>query len=159
MNNFLWIIIIMILIFYIYNYIKTDENISRKYINKIYEKSKEIHISEKFKTKLNKKKLVKKLNKISEGFDNIEYKYILKLYYADWCPHCVDFKPIWESLKKKYNTLQFISIDCTNFNPNLPYVNGFPTIAIFNKNNEYIKSYEEERSYIKFDNYLKSILI
>jgi thiol-disulfide isomerase/thioredoxin len=158
MKNIILIFAIILVIYYIYNYYNNDNDSLRKTINKKYDESKKIHTSEQFENKINKNKLVKKLNKISEEFNKIEYKHTIKLFFADWCPHCVDFKPIWNSLKNKYNTIKFIEIDCSENNPNLPYVQGFPTIAIFDKNNNYIESYEDERTFNMFEKYIKSIL-
>jgi thiol-disulfide isomerase/thioredoxin len=174
-DNILWILILVIIIIIIYFIFSSDCNdnndnnnddadIIRKKINKKYSKSKKIYISPEIKNKPIKSminKLTKKLNKISEGFDNNKrYKYIIKLFYADWCPHCVDFKPIWSSLKKKYsNDIKFIDVDCTNNNPNLPFINGFPTIALFNSNDKYIESYQNDRSMETFESYIKNKIL
>jgi thiol-disulfide isomerase/thioredoxin len=170
MNKILWIIIIIIIIIIIYYIFNSDNNdndtdIIRKKINKKYLKSKKIYISptiiknEPIKFMTNK--LTKKLNKISEGFDNNKkYKYLIKLFYADWCPHCIDFKPIWHSLHNKYsNDIKFIDVDCTRNNPNLSFIKGFPTIALFDLNDKYIESYENDRSIESFESYIKNKIL
>ena len=177
MNNFFFtnkkllililIIIILIIIYYICNSNneENDTDIIRTKINKRYLKSKKIYISPEnindkpIKSMTNK--LTKKINKILEGFDNRKgYKYLIKLFYADWCPHCVDFKPIWFNLKNKYsNDIKFIDIDCTNDNPNLSFIKGFPTIALFDSNDKYIESYENDRSIDSFESYIKNKIL
>ena len=173
-NKILWILILLILVIIFFvcnsndNKLVIDKfnntNIIRKKINKKYSKSKQIYESPKINNnkpiKKMTNKLTKKLNKISEGFTNIEYKYIIRLFYADWCPHCVDFKPIWINIKNKYsNNIKFIEVDCTNNNPNLTYVTGFPTIALFSLDDKYIESYENDRSIIMFESYIKNKIV
>ena len=52
------------------------------------------------------------------------------------------------------NKFEFVDVNCTTNNPNLPYVEGYPTISLFNINNEYLNNYEENRSYEHMDTYL-----
>ncbi len=151
--------------------------VQRKKINNKHYQSKKIHVSssnplESAKSiKLMTQKLTQKLNmtnnkKISNlsqlknvpiNYSNPN-KYIIKLYSADWCPHCVDFKPIWNQLKSKYNHIKFVDVDCTNEQPNLSFVNGYPTIAIFDSSDVYIENYQNERSFDQFNSYLKALL-
>lgn len=42
-------------------------------------------------------------------------------FYADWCPHCKQAKPVWEAFKTNYNgkeingyKLNVVSVDCSN---------------------------------------------
>ncbi len=158
----LWFSIILVILTGIYllsTYNKSDiretSKVIRKKTDRDTRKTKSIYISPKAKSiEINsmKKKLKKKLNKIK-----IDNKYQIKLFYADWCPHCVEFKPIWFSLKKKYNNIDFIEVDCTNANPDLDYVNGFPTIALFNLD-KHIENYENERTLNGFENYIKNLI-
>lgn len=169
-DNILWIliIIILIIIYFIFNSDNDNDNdtdIIRKKINKKYLISKKIYISPKIikdkPIKSMTNKLTKKLNKISEGFNNQqEYKYLIKLFYADWCPHCMDFKLIWSNLKNKYsNDIKFIDVDCTHNNPNLSFIKGFPTIALFDLTDRYIESYENDRSIDSFESYIKNKIL
>lgn len=169
-NKILWCLIFVVsLIIYIIINCDNNEiintNIIRQKINKKYPISKKIYISPKIinnepTTKMTNK-LTQKLNKISEGFNNeIKQKYIIKLFYANWCNHCMEFKPIWLNLKNKYsNYLHFIEVDCTNSNPNLSYVVGFPTIGLFDLNDKYIESYENDRSINLFESYIKNKIL
>jgi len=69
---------------------------------------------------------------------------IVALFYADWCPHCVTFKPIFQQAKAKMEnkpcksstlqgkTLRFEKVDSEAY-PALAKqyaVNGFPTVKL-----------------------------
>jgi len=109
-----------------------------------------ISMKKKLTKKLDKSKSMKKKSKKS----NIQ----IKLFFAEWCGHCKTFKPIWNNIKLKYgNKITFIDVDCTNNSPNLPYVQGFPTIAIYDNNN-YIENYENNRTFKDFEEYINNLL-
>ena len=159
--------------FYIRTNSKETSNIIRKIKNKKYAESKKIHESPYNKsqsiaslTKQLKKKLTKtnyvdknpELKIVSETKPNFKPKYILKLFYADWCPHCIDFKPIWNKIKNQHTNIDFINVDCTNNSPQVPYVKGFPTIALLDSNERFIETYENDRSYEDFNSYIKNLL-
>lgn len=65
------------------------------------------------------------------------------LFYANWCPHCKEAKPIWENFKSEYEKKQingykltFHDIDCSTDTPESSSlmdkfsVEGFPTIIL-----------------------------
>ena len=66
------------------------------------------------------------------------------MYYADWCPHCRNAKPIWEDEKAKYaDTLVnnykvvFVNVDCSDdADPHTQAliqeynIKGFPTLKM-----------------------------
>jgi thiol-disulfide isomerase/thioredoxin len=69
---------------------------------------------------------------------------VVALFYADWCPHCVTFKPIFQQAKAKMEnkpcksstlqgkTLRFEKVDSEAY-PALSKeygVNGFPTVKL-----------------------------
>ena len=160
---------------------RETSNIIRKIKNKKYAESKKIHESPYNKsqsiaslTKQLKKKLTKtnyvdknpELKVISESVSKPQIiskpkpkpKYILKLFYADWCPHCVDFKPIWNKIKNQHTNIDFVNVDCTNNSPQVPYVKGFPTIALLDSNERFIETYENDRSYEDFNSYVENLL-
>jgi len=172
MKKILWILIIFVIIFIIYYIINSSDDVDsiREKVNKKYTKSKKLYISpqniikdtpiEHLTDKLTDK-LNKKLQKISEKFDNKPtYKYKIKLFFAEWCPHCVDFKPSWYFLKNKYsNQIQFVEMDCTNTNPNLTYITGYPTIILSDINDNYIETYNKDRTVNDLESYIKTKLL
>jgi len=159
MNNFylILIIIILIIIYYLYTCNQQDTcNIQNK-INKRY-----VYTSPKINKEQSDKsmssKLKKKLKKISKKFYN--KKYIIKFFYTDWCSHCTNFKPYWFKIKNKYsNSLDFIEVDCTDNNPNLSFITGYPTIALYDINGDYIESYKNNRTIKLFESYIKNKII
>jgi len=140
--------------------IETSVIIRRK-LNNRHNKIKQIHRSPKNKSphisiKSLKNKLQKKISKTTTISKTTKPKINIKLYFADWCPHCVDFKPIWNKLKLTHGNLyNFEDIDCTNYNPNLPFVTGLPTISVFDSNNNHIENYELDRTFNAVESYLK----
>jgi thiol-disulfide isomerase/thioredoxin len=147
---------------------KSHENqrmpIQRKKCNKKYKYSKKIHESPTLTqpeiTNLTKK-LTHKINKtVSQSttvLDTIPEKSLtLKLFYADWCGHCSEFKPIWFKLKSKYPDIHFIEVDCTNNQPSYQWLTGYPTIAIF-ENNNFIQIYKNNRSYDALRNFINEL--
>jgi thiol-disulfide isomerase/thioredoxin len=162
---------------------------SRKKINKRHSKSKRIHVSPKIhnnsqlesirsmnkllKNRLNKTKLnvvdtvsnPTKLNVVDTVSNptnissKVSPKFIVRLFFADWCPHCVDFKPIWNKIKSKYgDSILFEDVDCTSDNPDLEYVQGLPTIALYDKSNNYMKNYENNGDPDKFNRFIQTLL-
>ena len=145
--------------FYYYFYCNdNDDELDRPKIHKKHLISKKIYESPIYEQPPLTEKLQIKLNKITENFDN--NKYIIKLFYADWCGHCVNFKSIWFALKNKYsNKVTFIEVNCTEKNPELDYVTGFPTIAIFDSNNKYLQTYNDDRTFDSFESYINNNII
>jgi thiol-disulfide isomerase/thioredoxin len=151
------IIVVILLMFYYYFYC-TDDDLNRPKIYKKHIISKKVYISPIYDYPPLTQKLQNKLNKITENFDN--NKFIIKLFYADWCTHCVSFKPVWIELKNKYSDrLTFIDVDCTESNPNLEYIKGFPTIAIFDSSNKYLNTYNDDRTKDSLESYINNNLI
>ena len=101
-------------------------------------------------------------NKYIEGFEtspsNFDTEFVsgkkLVLFYADWCGHCKDFKPVWDEVANTSNTgseKKLISVnvggDSTeesklkrDYN-----VEGFPTIILIDKTNNSKEVYEGGR--------------
>ena len=80
---------------------------------------------------------------------------VVALFYADWCPHCVAFKPDFMKAKKDLNgktsndkKLRLELVDCVA-NTTIASennVSGFPTVKIFTDDNNSTE-YEGARSY------------
>ena len=70
----------------------------------------------------------------------------LTFYYADWCPHCTNFKPVFRQLESHINThhsdnIKVKWVDCTDSNSQSALmarergINGFPTMTLGNHPN------------------------
>ena len=80
---------------------------------------------------------------------------VIALFYADWCPHCVSFKPDYKKAMTKLNgkshkgkNMRFEMVDCDKHkNLSKKYdVNGFPTVKILNGDGS-TAEYKGERTY------------
>lgn len=75
-----------------------------------------------------------------EGFEGDEItpkngETVIALFAADWCPHCVNYKPTWKKIQeearaKKETRVRFVTVDCTESNPykNKFDIKGYPTV-------------------------------
>lgn len=67
-------------------------------------------------------------NMTGGGNDKIE----VMLFKAEWCGHCIKFKPVWEQLKNEYNNkFQFTMYDGDENKDKIKEYNikGFPSIV------------------------------
>lgn len=78
--------------------------------------------------------------------------YRIKLFYADWCPHCVEFKPDWKKFKEyinnnttlkdnENNTVKIITEEYDDKSENQmeitkENITGFPTLIMYKNNNK-----------------------
>jgi thiol-disulfide isomerase/thioredoxin len=82
-------------------------------------------------------------NNEGEGFSNSSSTAELMFFFADWCPHCKEAKPIWNDLKAEYETklvngtkIVFTEIDCSEETPevenlmNKYNIEGYPTVKL-----------------------------
>ena len=72
---------------------------------------------------------------IANGSNNSDgQKGKIILFFADWCGHCQQFKPIWEKLKRKMGKdVTFVQVNDENvFEINIYGVQGYPTIIAEN---------------------------
>lgn len=63
------------------------------------------------------------------------------LFYASWCPHCVAFKDVWESLYRINGCIKLYAFNCAEYDEyyasqrkRSEAVAGFPTIAFYHQN-------------------------
>ncbi len=89
----------------------------------------------KYKAKYLKLKSQEKLGKfnMTGGAANKLDKPTLYLFKAEWCPHCVAFKPTWKDLEKKMESkVDFVMFDSeANANEISKYkIEGFPTLIL-----------------------------
>ena len=102
----------------------------------------------KYKSKyLNLKEIIYKNTNYNQiGGGNKKEIYLFK---AEWCPHCIGFKPTWKKLEKEYNTkYNFITYDSEKDKESIKKwdIKGFPTIIkkIGNSMEEYVGPRDEE---------------
>ena len=64
----------------------------------------------------------------------------LVLFYADWCGHCKNIKPVWDSASKKISNenVKMVKVNCGEDNSKHTQIvekyniQGFPTIKLLN---------------------------
>lgn len=89
---------------------------------------------------------------------------VVGLFWTDWCPHCVSFKPIFEKVaaahsetttKTSGKKLRFEKVDCVALAPLAKKygVQGYPTIKIIRGEND-MDEYEGSRDEHEFTKYL-----
>lgn len=83
---------------------------------------------------------------------------VLALFYADWCPHCVRFKPEWDSMTQSLNNsktghgkrVRMMNVDCEKNKAlaNKYGIDGYPTIKVITMDGgkESVEDYSGERS-------------
>jgi len=133
---------------------------SRKKMNKKYAHSKKIHTTPKSVTRSIQSITNDLKTKLTETMKNKpKRKFTIKLFYADWCGHCKNFKPIWNELKNKYsNNITFIEIDCSTESPQIEYVKGYPTVSVYKNYNEYVGNYKGMKDKISFEAFIKKLI-
>jgi thiol-disulfide isomerase/thioredoxin len=96
---------------------------------------------------------------------------VLGLFYADWCPHCVRFKPEWEAMKSNINNsktrsgkkVRMVNVNCeTNKAMATKYgIDGYPTIKVITLDSkskkEIVDDYDGQRTEDALKQFLKSL--
>lgn len=87
--------------------------------------------------------VVKPEHKLYNQFNSLlKQGNVIVLYYANWCPHCINMKPAWNNFKSrcksddKYKHLNIAEVESEHID-NTNGVNepqGFPTIKFYKKN-------------------------
>lgn len=90
----------------------------------------------------------------------------LALFYAEWCPHCVQFKPLYEgeirthieNLDLPDRKVRVVSVDAEKEEElaNLYELSGFPTLYIINSSGE-ATEYQGERTADGIEAFIKSL--
>lgn len=86
--------------------------------------------------------LFKNINSLKKGnilVNKTKNSNILVLYYANWCGHCISFKPIWETIHKHINSRNICDVaeieseELKYVKPLRTHYNGFPTLVLYKK--------------------------
>lgn len=91
---------------------------------------------------------------------------VMGLFYADWCPHCQNFKPEWKKVQDELNgkvmenglTPKLVSVDC-EANPDLAKkyeINGYPTIKVIKPDGS-VEEFTDDRSLSGIKSYLHNL--
>jgi thiol-disulfide isomerase/thioredoxin len=91
-----------------------------------------------------------------EGGKNLEdTDKTLYLFKAEWCGHCVNFKPVWNELQKT-EKINFVTYDADTHKDEIKNfkIEGFPTL-ILKKGNEAIE-YSGGRDVNSLKDFIKS---
>jgi thiol-disulfide isomerase/thioredoxin len=89
--------------------------------------------------------------------------YHFRMYYADWCPHCVSAKPEFNKLGKsqtingKVVQMQMVNAE-TEPEKVLEKVTGYPTIRLYDSKNALVDEYGGVRAFDGFMGYLETKL-
>ena len=89
------------------------------------------------------------------------------LFYAEWCPHCTRFEPVWDKLSTKLNgkqingkTVNIKKVDCAKQGNNESCsdngVSSYPTVKCFTKNGA--EEYKGEREYDALKSFLEGVV-
>jgi thiol-disulfide isomerase/thioredoxin len=89
--------------------------------------------------------------------------YYFRMYYADWCPHCVSAKPefakLGESATVNGKRVKFEMINPeTEPNRVVEKVNGYPTIRLYDAKNTLMDEYGGVRAHDDFMGFLEKKL-
>lgn len=76
------------------------------------------------------------------------------LVHWNRCPYCIKFMPLWNELKEKYNNkIQFFELEKSEYDKIKEkieflnnYVSGYPSIILYNSDNQNYEKFEEERN-------------
>lgn len=91
---------------------------------------------------------------LSENPKYSEYEKLIILHSADYCPYCVQFKPLWKELKKSNlsDKIKFIKIN--HEETPIKIIQTIPSIYKFNKINKTIEKFEEKRNIKNLTNWI-----
>jgi thiol-disulfide isomerase/thioredoxin len=104
-------------------------------------------------------------NNISTKLNSSLNKPFLLLIYWNKCPYCISFMPMWKQLKEDNPKFQFFELERTeldkinkigeiNF---LKEIESYPTIIGYNSDNKTFNNYEEKRTLVNLNNFIKEL--
>ena len=98
-------------------------------------------------------------NYYSENFEKDEEIVTLILFFAPWCPHCKEVKPIFDELQKDYSGDKKVKISIVNGDEDKESiksnnVTSYPTILLKTKNNT--EEYKGRKTKENFENIIKT---
>lgn len=110
-------------------------------------------------------------NFTQEDIDVSNDEAVLALFYADWCPHCVKFKPTWDEMSSKVSsgstktksgkTVKMVKVNADENKAlcNKYGVDGYPSIKIITMNGgkKSIDDYSGARTMDGLEQQLKSL--
>lgn len=81
-------------------------------------------------------------NYYSENYENDDCTITLILFFAPWCPHCKEVKPVFEKLQNEYSGDKKVKIVLVNGDEDKKSINennvtSYPTIKLKKKNVEH----------------------
>ena len=89
--------------------------------------------------------------------------YHFRMYYADWCPHCVAAKPEFSKLgASKTINGKVVKMEMINAETEpakvLEKVSGYPTIRLYDGKDKLLEEYGKERTFDGFMGFLEKEL-
>ena len=104
---------------------------------------------------------VKEANKDKFKECTAKSKPMLILFYAEWCPHCQMFKPIWKelvALLEKSKKIQVAEVEYENMKhvpKKYKNIRGFPTLQVI-QGGKIVSEYDGNRTVDDLKTYIQS---
>nr|CDS29466.1 Viral IAP associated factor [Hymenolepis microstoma] len=98
---------------------------------------------------------------VGKNFDVVardHNKCVLIMFYAPWCGHCKQLKPIWDDLGERFKDhpeVLIAKLDATANELEDVKISSFPTIKLFPKNSDDIIDYSNERTVKAFTDFIE----
>ena len=99
--------------------------------------------------------------KTQKGGNRFDKRINVILFKAEWCGHCVNFKPVWEQIIKNKDLIKkfkFITYDADKEKHMIETykVDAFPTIKI--QDGDEVREYDGERTMDELTNFLNNLV-
>ncbi|CAL6023161.1 Protein_disulfide isomerase PDI2 [Hexamita inflata] len=91
-----------------------------------------------------------------DNFEEYPKKFVK--FFAPWCGHCKELKPIWDELTQQYWDIPLGEVNCDE-EPKLckPYATSYPTLVLFDGNNSIV--YDGKRELDKMLDFLEKKVV